>query len=61
MSKVEFFQPQVYSVCVVGVQPTNLIFQPHWYLSVTQPSHRSLKCMVIILGARPRASFEFEF
>ena len=36
---------------VVGVQPTYLIFQPHWYLSVTKPSHRSLKFMVFILGA----------
>ena len=38
-------------MCVVGVQPTYLIFQPHWYLSVTKPSHRSPKCMVFILGA----------
>ena len=38
-------------MCVGGVQPTYLIFQPHWYLSVTKPSHRSLKYMVFILGA----------
>ena len=38
-------------MCVGGVQPTYLISQPHWYLSVTKPSHRSLKYMVFILAA----------
>ena len=28
-----------------------LIFRPHWYSSVTLPSHRPLKCMVFILEA----------
>ena len=37
-------------MCVVGVQPTYLIFQPHWYLSVTKPSHSAPKCMVFIIG-----------